>query len=270
MKHKASDQRRKPTLSGTIDRRAKLYSLAAAAAGVSMLALAQPAEGSVVITHKNVPIPLCNYDIGRCPVSVDLNNDGVADFQLSLFNATTQFRSHGTSFILTVEPLQGGGVIASQRPFVYWASALLRGAEIGPSANFFSAKNMTIEQFINCSDCTSRFRSLFGKWGGDHPNRFLGVKFLIKGATHYGWIRLTVDSSTKCCDEISGTITEYGYETVANKRLGAGLAGADSPDYRTDDQGDDQARETTDGPGYPSLGMLALGADGLALWHPKP
>jgi len=245
------------TFPETIDHRAKLYSLAAAAVGVSMLAMAQPAEGSVVITHKNIPIPLCISEFGRCPVSVDLNDDGIADLQVWLSNSLS--RSHGTSFLLAVEPLRGGGVIGTHCGFAYCASALLRGAEIGPSADFLTPSVIHIEQFINCSDCTSSFRRLFGKWGGDHPNRFLGVKFLIKGATHYGWIRLTVDSSTKCCDEISGTITEYGYETVANKRLGAGLTGSDPAD--------DQAQETNGRTRNPSLGMLALGADGLALWR---
>jgi hypothetical protein len=54
------------------------------------------------------------------------------------------------------------------------------------------------------------------------------------------------------CREISGTITAYAYETVANKpiTIGSTTEMADEP----------QAPN-------PSLGMLAMGADGLTLWR---
>ncbi len=58
---------------------------------------------------------------------------------------------------------------------------------------------------------------------------------------------------------MSEEITEYGYETIANKALGAGLASSDAADG--------QAQATADKPGHPSLGMLAYGAAGLALWR---
>jgi hypothetical protein len=41
------------TLSEAIDHRTKMYAVAAAAAGVSMLALSQPAEAEVVVTKTN-------------------------------------------------------------------------------------------------------------------------------------------------------------------------------------------------------------------------
>ncbi|MGA7752426.1 MAG: hypothetical protein WCB05_06330 [Candidatus Sulfotelmatobacter sp.] len=55
---------------------------------------------------------------------------------------------------------------------------------------------------------------------------------------------------------VSGTITEYGYETIANKPGLAGLASKNVPD--------DETCESNAGP---SLGSLARGADGLALWQ---
>jgi hypothetical protein len=58
--------------SNNLNRQLGLYSLAAAAAGVSMLALAQPAAGEVVITRKTIPIGSLVY--------LDMNHDGVADF----------------------------------------------------------------------------------------------------------------------------------------------------------------------------------------------
>jgi hypothetical protein len=50
-------------------------------------------------------------------------------------------------------------------------------------------------------------------------NRYLGLKFVIKGKTHYGWARLT----TSCAQfECSDLLTGYAYETVANKSIVTG------------------------------------------------
>jgi hypothetical protein len=246
------------TVSEPIDHRSKLYSLGAAAAGVTMLALAQPAEGTVVITNKTIAIPACAGD--TCPVLISLNNNGIADFK---FYLSTRNGGHDFSANLGISPLGGAAVIGKPGGFYGYVSALLRGARIGPSDHFIHSATSggrveeAIERSLNSSYSIPYKRLLEGKWGGNHPNRFLGVKFLIKGATHYGWIRLTVVTTTEF--KMSATITEYGYETIANKSLGAGLAGATSAD--------DQAQETGERPGHPSLGMLALGADGLALWR---
>ena len=62
----------------------------------------------------------------------------------------------------------------------------------------------------------------------------------------------------------SATITEYGYESVANKPCDAGLAGPTVPDA-------DHARampvQESVGKTGPALGMLALGAEALPLWR---
>jgi hypothetical protein len=177
-----------------------------------------------------------------------------------------------------VSPLAGGEVIGKEGKYRPYASALVRGAKIGPGGPFIDRPNGGLWGTIESSHLCTQGRCgtsnthppytfdqhLYGKWGGGHPNRFLGVKFLINGGTHYGWVRLTVTVKQKGSGSgpkgsFSATITEYGYETIANKSLDAGLAGADSTD--------DQAQETGDRPDHPSLGMLALGTDGLALWR---
>jgi hypothetical protein len=52
------------------------------------------------------------------------------------------------------------------------------------------------------------------------------VKFLIEGKIHYGWIRVTLTTSKSA--PMSEEITEYGYETIANKSCGAGLPGTNA------------------------------------------
>ncbi len=244
-----------------LDRRAKLYSLAAAAAGVSALALSQPAQAKVVITNTNIPIPSC-LEVTPCSVSIDLNGDGVNDFKASLlstFDYSVNVRS------LKVTPLNGGGVVgtaghASGRgPY---ASALLRGAKIGASDHFLAGGKDTIEDSfaVYGSKDFPQSQKLYGKWGGNHPNRFVGVRFKINGKIHYGWIRMTISITSPLPPPfMTATITEYGYETIANKSLGAGLASADAAD--------DAAQAIAEKPRHPSLGMLALGWEGMPLWR---
>lgn len=240
----------KASLSENIDHRLKLYSAAAAVAGVSMLALAQPAEGEVVVTKKNIPI-----NVGS-PAFVDLNKDGIADFEFSV----TTFRTNRSSHLNVKEiakPLTGGKVVGGHLgslPGPY-ASALVRGARIGPSAHFSSASGqITIQRLSAYASGGGRSYGNWSYYSG--KNHFLGVRFLIKGETHYGWIRLALGSGRST---VPSSVNGYGYETIANKRISAGIPSKNSADNQTP--------ENVGRPGSPSLGILALGADGLALWR---
>jgi hypothetical protein len=233
-------------LAESIDYRVKLYSAAAAAAGVSMLALAQPADAEVVVTKANLPFTYLQS------VSLDLNQDGIADFRFSIH----LYDDFSFSSRVGVIPLAGANVVASPGLRGPYASALVRGAKIGPSAHFSSSS-----RFDSGAVAVERIRGssrgaihLYGNWEGSLPNRFLGVKFLIDGATHYGWVRLTL--MIHHSSPISGTITGYAYETVADKRILAGV---------TEKLANHEV-ETSQAPSL-SLGMLALGANGLALWR---
>jgi hypothetical protein len=54
---------RKPsTLSESVQRHVNAYAMAATAAGVSMLALTQPAQARIVYTHANKRLPECRQD----------------------------------------------------------------------------------------------------------------------------------------------------------------------------------------------------------------
>jgi hypothetical protein len=229
-----------------------LYSAAAMAAGVSMLALAQPAEGSVVVTKTNVTL-------GRySSIAIDLNKDGTNDFELSI---TGGGYDHSFYRTFVAKPLAGGKVEGgrSRGSLGPYASALAKGADIGPSAHFSSS--MAREQLI--VERTAGFESgvsghsSYGKWG-KVSNHYLGVKFLIKGATHYGWIRMT----TTWNYGLTATITEYAYETIANKKIGAGSTTDATVEARTVSAGKDFGAVKA-----PSLGMLASGERGLALWR---
>jgi hypothetical protein len=251
MKRKLAVCPPKTSLSETIEHRMKLYSVAAAAAGVSMLALAQSAEAEVVVTRSNIPIPASYYGGIQYLVPIDLNNDGVKDFSFSFY----AFGYHGFINDLHVEPQEGGAVVASHPIGAFYASALVRGAKIGPSAHFSSDGRTEIEVAQGFDASSIYTRRLYGNWGDNPANRYLGVRFLIDGVTHYGWIRMTVITQPR---GFSATIVGYAYETIPNKPIVAGIPGKPSAA---------QSGTKAEIFGNPSLGMLALGADGLSTWR---
>jgi hypothetical protein len=222
-----------------------LISLAAIATGLGVMAFAVPAEGKVVVTKTNLPINGTNSLLP--PTSIDLNHDGVADLEFG----QGSFISAGTFQIaITGKVFNGGAVTTSPHSYV---AALKHGAGIGPSAQF--GNGYFDVEVSNGRDKSSHPYSqhLVGNWGGNPTNRFMGVKFLIDGQTHYGWVRLQIKTGKG--KFLSGTITGYAYETIANKKLEAGVSS------------NDPAEETSVGGNRSSLGMLALGFDGLAMWR---
>jgi hypothetical protein len=54
-------------------------------------------------------------------------------------------------------------------------------------------------------------------------DRYLGLKFVVDGGVHYGWARVSVTlGHHRQFDDVSGTLTGYAYETVADKPIIAG------------------------------------------------
>lgn len=68
------------------------------------------------------------------------------------------------------------------------------------------------------------------------PNQYLGLRFDIAGATHYGWARLTVNADT------TATLHDWAYESRAGRGIATG-------------------QTTVPEPG--TLALLALGAAGV-------
>jgi hypothetical protein len=91
------------------------------------------------------------------------------------------------------------------------------------------------------------FYKYYGPWT-NVANRFLGLRFKIRGKIHYGWARLTVvDQGFK----LTGTLTGYAYETIPNKAIVAGNT------------------RQTEGTESLTLGHLAGGASAVSDWRLK-
>jgi hypothetical protein len=236
------------TFSTNLNRQIGLYSLAAAVAGVSMLAIAEPAQGEVVVTKKSIPVPISPWPTPE-PVRISIANNGVDNFSLWRYSLS----DHRGLLVWGASP-QDGVITASG--FYGRASALARGAKIGASASFFN--NYT--DLIEATAAFTSGRYSRGLWGGNPKDRYLGIRFSINGQFHYGWIRLSVTSNVQLNKQtLSATITGYAYETVPNKAILAGTAG--KPTAET------HVPENTQSQSGPSLGMLAAGAEGMPLWR---
>ena len=240
MNRSSKGPRNKQQLPESLLAHVNAYALAAGAAGVSIMALTQPADAEIIVTHANGNIPINKY------VSVDLNHDGVPDFRLLL----STFAYHTFRATLLVQPRGAGGIMASPGGY---AAPLSLGASIGPAQAFTKGKHLNLARSAGFDYNSSRYsRNVFGPWE-NVQNRFVGVEFLISGETHYGWIRLTVNFTNRLG---TATLTGYAYETVAGESIQAGQ------------MVDRDAAKVEPAPGAtPSLGMLALGSEGLAIWR---
>ena len=230
-----------------LDKKLSAYAAAATAAGIGMLAAPTAAEGKVVYTPTNV-----STTVGGS-ISIDLNNDGLADFLVF----GRQCGSRGNC--LFINPLVAGNGIRGLTSRVT-ASAGIYGLPSGPRTPFLS-KTVTSsgQSFVAFMAFVSAYHSgvnSHGPWANT-VNKYLGFRFLINGKTHYGWARMTVKMAKN-----SVTLTGYAYETIPNLRIFEGHTdGTTASDLRPADLLPSmQERSAT-------LGLLAQGADGLSIWR---
>jgi hypothetical protein len=193
---------RKPSnLSESLQRHLNAYALAASAAGVAALALAQPAEAKIVYTPAHAKF-------GRnTEVLLDLNHDGITDFHL--INNFSNF-GYRNSYRFFVSASNQPNSIQGKED----ASALPAGARIGPKQRF--AHNATSMAHFYTS--SGQIITSSGPWK-NVKSRYLGLKFFINSKTHYGWARLSVTVHRDGIYGISAILTGYAYETVSNKPL---------------------------------------------------
>lgn len=194
------------TLSDPLHQRLNMYALAASAAGVGALALAQPCEAKIIYTKTHQVIGTNGF------YGLDLNHDANIDFLIQERGST--FSSTGSNGLFVKEAF-GNAVRGSN----FLALALSRGAPIGPRQQFISRTNSVGELMFNVVCTPDTGCSTQGQWGGV-SDRYLGLKFQISGKTHYGWARLSVD--IKPGHNIVATLTGYAYQTIANKKISAG------------------------------------------------
>jgi len=234
---------RSANLPDSLHHRLNTYALAASTAGVSWLALSQPAGAEIVYTPTHLNISQ------NSTIPLDLNHDGINDFSFSNFYAG--WTNSGVGALL-LKGAQGNGFWASTNS----AAALPAGVSIGPKGPFRGYGAMA-----NMFQTFGSFQS-WGPWV-NVKHRYLGLKFSIKGKIHYGWARLNV---TNGHGGFSGTITGYAYETVPNKPVITGKTKG-SDEIESSHDLPNPASATLPTPKPSSLGFLALGSPGFSIWR---
>jgi hypothetical protein len=197
-------------LTGKLDKTLAAYASAATAVGVGILALTYPAEAKIVYTHIHKQIPF------NKTFFLDLNHDGITEFGFNNTKATT---SAGGWDFLTIFPTKSANRIWGDKTgivFFRYASALAAGVQVGPNRQFTPGNKL----MVHSSASGGRLRppssyNCNGPWK-NVSNRYLGLKFLIKGNMHYGWARLNATCSNLT---VTATLTGYAYETTPNKPI---------------------------------------------------
>jgi hypothetical protein len=245
----AVQPRREAPLSRSAYQQLNVYALAAGAAGVGVLALAQPANAEIIYTpiHRSILGPKGFFGL-------DLNHDGTIDFGIT---NTTYFNTDQAFSNLFVKA-QAGNLVAGT--FVYFgfppnARAFKSGSQIGPSERFFKDSAKLVSYYVGGGGSSAH-----GNWI-DVGNRYLGLAFQIDGHTHFGWARLSVHIENQGL-RIKAVLNGFAYETEPDTPI---IAGATSGTYEGAEGADAApARET---PKRPTLGMLASGAVALQKWR---
>jgi hypothetical protein len=197
MAGKGGEMKRQPkNLASTLEHRVNAYALAASAAGVSVLALAMPAEGKIVYTKTNVILT------SNSKYFLDLNHDGITDFTIR--NSYTP--SHPFTYAALFPSSAKGNHAFGTGAF---CPALRRGHAISSTSSGTGWEGGAMAKITSGYDQS---------WGGG-ANRYLGLEFKIKGKIHYAWARFKVVLHEKT---ITATLTGYAYETIPGEGIIAG------------------------------------------------
>jgi hypothetical protein len=250
----APNKRTQVPLSSALDKKLVGYGIAATAAGVGMLAAAQPAQAKIVYTPANVKV-VGNYFI-------DLNHDGINDF--SLWHSAGNNGSTGSSFLAIYPNPIGNGAIGSAQGWFRQASALRRGSLVGPGVLFNGspgAMAQHIKKPIGSDQYSTYWNAPWANGGAGLKNHYLGLTFQIKGKTHFGWARVTVTTIPNDFG-FTATLRGYAYETKPNKPIIAGKTKGPAETNRAE-----PASLRPPVVHHGTLGVLATGASGLPVWR---
>ena len=260
---------KKPTLanpdklSESLCKRLNLYAATTGAACVGMLTVTPPASAQVVYTPAHIVIGSGNSYF------LDLGSYGFT-FSNKAERLTVAANFGFTCYADCLSTLASNAVeVKSSKSLL--PLALSRGAEIGSSKAFHFALYGLMAD-VNTS----------GKFGNfvNVKNRYLGFTFYNCGRNpsdhyNYGWARFTVHVNPNN-DDMSVLLSGYAYESRPNVPIRAGqMSGtADDPVYapETNDPESDSGVRSEPEPisqtvQQAPLGLLALGAQGLAFWR---
>jgi hypothetical protein len=188
--------RKSETLPQVLDHRLLLYALAAGTA----LAAVPVSQAQVVFTPSNAVLQ------GLGKLDIDLDNDGSADFSI-----LARWTRYDTSNLI-------------QAIFAYGDRPSYQIAERFGAAQAFN-KNARIDSAKRFRNFTVMETPIYGGYWQNAKSRSLGVRFLINGQVHYGWIGFREVHDYPLAAKLYG----WAYETQPGKAILAGDTGTATP-----------------------------------------
>ncbi len=209
----------------------KTYTAAGAAAAAA--GFVGNAQAAITFLDLNdiVVVDVIDNDPIPTKFAVDFNGDSVTDIEIG------QNLNGATHWDAVFRPAGSATQVAGAFAGAYaYPSRLAAGQAIGPATPFVLIPTSALGGYLKWNDGFPN-----SKWGvaGDPATGFLGVKFMIAGQDHFGWVRMTVDGNVGLTPNAI-TLHDLAYETTP----GVGIAAGAVPE-----------------PG--GLGLLALGGIGV-------
>lgn len=166
---------------------------------------------------------------------LDMNNNASPEFAISCVNINSSFSGFsvvGTGVtVTTIGTAEAMANAGSSLPINY-VDALNFGAPINNTQNFMAATGGSSQSFLMMA-ASGTIGGIIpftaGPWLGQ-SDKYMGVRFPILSATHYGWARLSVNAGAS-----QFTIKDYAYNGTASTAIFAGdNASAISENLRDD------------------------------------
>lgn len=206
-----SQERYHPSDDRTLERRLAAYS---AAAGATLLAFAPVASAQVQYTDIDPDEIVEGTLDAPAEFEIDFDGDGTADITLVQDNPSATFtRSRvfpGTNAIAGFGPV-------TTNYYYFYASFLYSGSLIS-SGRVTTNTNEDREDFMLASTFAG---NIYGNWGGEAEEGYLGVQFVAGGGTtHYAWVRIDVAE-----DASSMTVKDYAFNATPDEAIEAGDMG---------------------------------------------
>ena len=201
-----------------LERQLASYAVAAVAIGAAV----PSAAAQVVYTQTDLKLThgALTFDI-----------DGNGSPELNLVNeATNSYYFVGGLLFVTGNDAEDSAVLGRKGKLVYDALPVPQGVSIGPTspAAFLKASRFYAPFMAEAAYSYNQGRVLTGAFA-NITGKYLGFRFTESGATHYGWMRLTVTADPSRLPAIVVKVSGYAYESTPDTAIIAGDRGRGTP-----------------------------------------
>ena len=231
-------------------RKMRMTKRLAAYASMAAAGAAPSAVGDLVI----IDIP--DASLFDAAFAVDIDGDGINE--LSLVHGVVGGTSTSGAFSnVSLRVFPGSNPTASvivdsagAGPYLLPTAAVLESnSVITPTGNFYDVEGASVfpdlAQYWSSDPSGGGGPIAYGAWAGGAGKKFIGVKFEISGASHLGFVQLTVEDLQGPGGPFATTVHGFGYnDDGIGTATGNALLTANVPEPST-------------------LGVLALGATGV-------